>query len=231
MTIGDKGEGGFFGGRTVIFDAGIALLLIGAAVGGYLAFAPKEKAELTVAKSENDELMAKGPLAENILGSPNAPVTIIEYSSMTCPHCANFHRKTLPDLKKKYIDTGKVRYIIREYPLDNLAMAAFMLARCAGPEKYFPFVETLYAQQRYWAFVEGDPVPELLKMAKQAGFTKESFDKCLSDQKLLEGLNWVRNRGHEKFQVNSTPTFFINGQKLKGANNLADFEKMITPLL
>jgi len=110
-------------------------------------------------------------------------------------------------------------------------MAAFMLARCAGPEKYFPFVETLYAQQRYWAFVEGDPVPELLKMAKQAGFTKESFDKCLSDQKLLEGLNWVRNRGHEKFQVNSTPTFFINGQKLKGANNLADFEKMITPLL
>ncbi|MGI9386310.1 MAG: DsbA family protein [Methyloligellaceae bacterium] len=218
-------------GRRTVMIGGLSVLAIGSAAGAYLALAPGGEPTPALAQTNLEELMAKGPLEENILGSADAPVTIIEYSSMTCPHCAQFHKDTLPDLKKKYIDTGKARYIIREFPLDNLAMAAFMLARCAGPKKYFPFVDTLYAQQKNWAFVEGNPVPELLKMAKQAGFTKESFEKCLSDQKLLDGLNWVRNRGNQKFKVSSTPTFFINGELLKGAQTLAAFEKMMKPHL
>lgn len=226
----DKSNNDLFSRRAIV-NGGLSVLAVGSATVAYLALAPGGKPSPAFAQASEDELMVKGPLEENILGSAEAPVTIIEYSSMTCPHCANFHKKTLPDLKKKYIDTGKARYIIREFPLDNLAMAAFMLARCAGPKKYFPFVDALYAQQQSWAFVEGNPVPELLKMAKQAGFTKERFEKCLSDQKLLDGLNWVRNRGNQKFNVRSTPTFFINGKQMKGSQNLAAFEKMMEPHL
>ncbi len=178
------------------------------------------------------ELLKPGPLPENILGSSDAPITIIEYSSMTCPHCANFHTKVLPDLKSKYIDTGKVRYIMREFPLDNLAAAASMLARCAGPKKSFPLVELLYARQAEWAFGEGSPLPALRKITKvNAGITKETFDKCLTDQKTLDKMLEIRKRGSEVFGVNSTPTFFINGKVLKGRHNLEDFEKIMEPTL
>src|ERR1700730_5997622 len=113
------------------------------------------------------ELEAKGPLDDIPLGSENAPVTIIEYASMTCPHCAAFSVQTFPKLKEKYIDTGKVKYIMREYPLDGLAAAAFMLARCGGPDKYYPLIETLFAQQQKWAVKE--PIPPLLAISKQGG--------------------------------------------------------------
>src|SRR3974390_2044859 len=119
------------------------------------------------------ELEAEGPLKDIVMGSESAPVTIIEYASMTCPHCAAFAVTTFPKLKEKYIDTGKVKYIMREYPLDGLAAAAFMLARCAGPEKYYPLIETFFAEQRKWAVRE--PLPPLLAIAKQAGFTEQSF--------------------------------------------------------
>lgn len=182
-----------------------------------------QKAEYPVA-----ELMKPGPLPENAIGSADAPVTIIEYSSMTCPHCASFHTKVLPDLKKKYIDTGKVRYIIREFPLDNLAAAAFMLARCAGPEKTIPIIELLYAQQESWAFVEGSPLPALRKIMKvNAGITKEAFDECLTDQKTLDKVLEIRKRGTDAFGVRSTPTFFVNGKVLKGGHGLEDFEKIM----
>jgi protein-disulfide isomerase len=97
------------------------------------------------------ELEAKGPLDDIVMGAPTAPVTIIEYASMTCPHCAHFAVEIFPKLKEKYIDTGKAKYMMREYPLDGLAAAAFMLARCAGPDKYYPMIETLFAQQQKWA--------------------------------------------------------------------------------
>src|SRR5271167_1757962 len=112
------------------------------------------------------ELMAKGALDDIAVGSETAPVTIIEYASMTCPHCAAFEVQTFPKLKEKYIDTGKVRYIMREYPLDRLAAAAFMVARCAGPDKYNPLIETMFAQQQKWAVKE--PIPPLMAIAKQA---------------------------------------------------------------
>jgi protein-disulfide isomerase len=146
---------------------------------------------------------------------------------MTCPHCANFHKNVVPELKSKYVDTGQVRYILREFPLNRMAFAASMLARCAGPEKFFPFVKALYEKQETWAFGEGDPVERLFAMAKQAGFTRESFETCLKDQKLLDGITAVRKRANEKFGVNSTPTLFVNGQLLKGASDISDLEKLM----
>ena len=177
-----------------------------------------------------DELMKPGPLPDLVLGNADAPITVVEYASMTCGHCAHFHSTVFPTLKEKYVDTGKVRFIMREFPLDNLAAAASMLARCAGDGKTFPLISVLFAKQDDWAFVKGDPRPELLKFAKQAGFTQESFEKCLTDQKLLDDIAATRSRASETFGVNATPTFFVNGKKLNGVD-LADFEKAFEPIL
>ena len=177
----------------------------------------------------NEELMQAGPLGEQALGSAEAQVTLIEYASMTCSHCANFAVKVYPTLKSKYIDTGKVRYILREFPLDPLAAAGFMLARCAG-DKYYDVIEALFETQQKWAFVR-EPLPQLLAVAKQLGFTEQSFDECLANQKVLDGIDWVRQRGAEKFGVNSTPTFFVNGNIHRGEMTLQEAEKVIQPYL
>jgi protein-disulfide isomerase len=175
------------------------------------------------------ELEAKGPLDDIPLGSETAPVTIIEYASMTCPHCAAFEVGVFPKLKEKYIDTGKVRFIMREYPLDRLAAAAFMLARCAGPEKYNALVETLFQQQQKWAVKE--PLPPLLAIAKQAGFTQQSFDACLNDTALFNKIQQVRDRATTKFKVDATPTFYINGEKFSGEISMDELDKRIQPFL
>jgi protein-disulfide isomerase len=175
------------------------------------------------------ELEAKGPLDDIVMGSPTAPVTIIEYASMTCPHCAHFAVETFPKLKEKYIDTGKAKYIMREYPLDGLAAAAFMLARCAGPDKYYPMIETLFAEQRKWAVRE--PLPPLLAIAKQAGFTQQTFDACINDKDMLNKIQQVRNRGQQKFKVEATPTFYINGERFPGALSIEDLDREIGKLV
>jgi protein-disulfide isomerase len=179
------------------------------------------------------ELMKPSTLPELALGNAEAPVTVVEYASMTCGHCANFHNKVFPALKEKYVDTGKVRFIFREFPLDNLAAAAAMLARCSGGgEKSLTMTSALFAKQEDWAFVRGNPVPELFKMARQAGFTQESFDKCLTDQKLLDDITAARERAAKSFGVNSTPTFFINGKRLNDrSDTIESFVKAIDPLL
>jgi protein-disulfide isomerase len=178
-----------------------------------------------------EELMKPGDLPDIAIGSADAKVTIVEYSSLTCPHCAAFATKTLPELKTKYIDTGKVRFVSREFPIDNLAAAGAMLARCVDKDKAFAFVDTMFATQATWAGGQGNPVPKLFEVAKQAGFTQESFDKCLTDQPLLDKINAVRTRGSDAFKVNSTPTFFVNGKRLAGNTKIEDFDKMIEPLL
>jgi protein-disulfide isomerase len=179
-----------------------------------------------------DALMKPSQLPDMVMGEAKAPVTIIEYASMTCPHCAHFQETTFPELKKRYIDTGKVRYIFREFPLDNLAAAAFMLARCAGEldsGKYYAMIDTMFAQQRTWAVEK--PIPPLMKIAKQAGFTEKSFDACLANQKLLNGIEDVRQKGIKDFQVESTPTFFINGTRKVGALTFDEMAKVIDPML
>jgi protein-disulfide isomerase len=171
------------------------------------------------------ELMQPSTLGDIVVGSESAPVTIVEYASMTCGHCADFQVKTFPQLKERYIDTGKVRYILREFPLDPLAAGAFMLARCAGKDKYYSLVESLFEQTGKW--VVPNPLPPLFAIAKQAGFTQQTFDECLANQKLLDGIEEVRKRAADKFKIQSTPTFFINGERLVGAQPFAEFEKVI----
>jgi protein-disulfide isomerase len=203
------------------FAFGVSALALSAAFAGFPQIQPAMAQNLA-------ELMAPGPLGEMALGDEKAPVTIIEYASMTCPHCATFHNTTYPELKKRYIDTGKVRFIFREFPLDQLAAAAFMLARCAGPDKYFPLIEILFAQQQTW--VVQRPLQPLLAIAKQAGFTEQSFNECLKNQQVLDGIEEVRQRA-SKLNVQSTPTFFINGKLHRGAFTIEEFEKQIAPHL
>jgi len=184
----------------------------------------------TLVAADAAELMQAGPLGERTLGDPNAPVTIVEYASMTCTHCAAFHKDTFPALKENYIDTGKVYFIFREFPLDPVATAAFMLVRCVPESQYFTFVDALMNNQNLWAFTD-DRVGGLTKMAKQAGLTQEKFDACLTNQELLDGVNWVKDRGAKTFDVNSTPTFFINGEIVRGALPLDQFEEKINEQL
>lgn len=175
------------------------------------------------------DLLKPGPMGDKVLGQENAPVTIVEYASVTCGACAAFHTQTYPTLKSKYIETGKVRLIMREFPTNPapVSIAGFMLARCSG-DKYFPILEALFDQQRSWA---QDPYNGFLRIARQAGFTQESFDACLKDNKLAEGIQDVANRAAQEFRVDSTPTFFINGKKYVGVLSVADLEKILEPLL
>jgi protein-disulfide isomerase len=172
------------------------------------------------------ELMKPGPLGDKILGDENAPITIVEYMSLTCGHCKRFHDTTWKPLKEQYIDTGKVRFILRDFPLDPLATAAIMLAHAAPNGKFFEMVDLLFAQQANWAYVD-DPVGALLAIAKQVGFTEQTFELALKNQALLDGVNAVKDRGASQFGVTSTPTFFINGAKHPGALSFEEMEKLL----
>lgn len=176
------------------------------------------------------DLMAPGALPDIVLGDAKAPVTIVEYASMTCPHCARFQTEVMPQLKTKYVDTGKAKMIFREFPLDQLAVAVAMLARCGGEVKFHAFLSTMFKTQLTWATGEGSPLPKLKEIAKQAGFTDESFDKCLADEALQKNILDIRARADEKFGITGTPTFFINGIKLKDGSELEDFDKVMKAL-
>lgn len=176
-----------------------------------------------------DAVLQPGPLPEMVLGNADAPVTIVEYSSMTCPHCATFHNMTLPTIKERYIDTGKARLVMREFPFDPRAEAGFMLARCSD-RNYFPMIDTLFRQQRQWAAVENTS-EVLLQISRMAGFTQESFEACLTNQELLDDVRAVRARGASEFRVDSTPTFFINGNTYKGALSVDEMSAIIDSML
>jgi protein-disulfide isomerase len=176
------------------------------------------------------DLMAPGPLPDQAQGPEKAPVTVVEYASMTCSHCAKFHTAVYPDFKKKYIDSGKVRFILRGFPRDPIDAGAIALTRCVAADKYYPMVEVLLEQQKNWAFVPNPP-KALLGLAKQAGFTEQSFESCLTDQKLADAIEETARRANEKFGVGGTPTFFINGQTLRGEPTLEAMSKAIDPMI
>ncbi len=185
---------------------------------------------VTVPKRGGD-LMTPSPLGEQAIGQASAPVTIIEYASMTCPHCAHFHETTYPELKKRYIDTGKVRFIFREFPLDSVAATAFMVARCADKDKFFPLIEAMFQQQNTWAVgPPASPLPGLLSIAKQTGMTEEAFNACLKNQTVLDGIKWTADNGND-LGVQSTPSFFINGKLYAGALTIEQIEKAVAPFL
>jgi protein-disulfide isomerase len=212
--------------RTLLTATALFTLGMAADAGGILPpFTTRALADEPTA----EELAQPAPEGDVVLGSDKAPVTIIEYASMTCPHCAHFSQETFPELQKRYIDTGKVKFIFREFPLDALAAAGFMLARCAGNDKFMPIIETLFAKQADW--VVQKPIEPLKAIAKQFGFTEDSFNQCLANQKVLDDVQAVRDRAAQKLGVNSTPTFFINGKRLQGDVTIDAMAKEIDPYL
>jgi len=186
-----------------------------------------------MAQSQLAADVAKPPsLPDMALGPKDAAVTIVEYASMTCPHCAAFTEQVFPKLKAAYIDTNKIRFVFREFPLDIKAAAGAMLARCIAkddPQKYFAAIHTLFKQQETW--VMGKTSEQLALIGKQAGLSEADVDKCLKDQALLDKIAADQKFANEKLKVNSTPTFFINGEMIKGETSFEEFDKRIKAIL
>lgn len=167
---------------------------------------------------------------EKVLGSPDAPITVIEYASLTCSHCARFHATVLPEIKRWYIDTGKVRWVYRDFPLDVVAMAASAVAHCLPDDKYFAFLDTLFANQTNWAFRD-NPREGLIEISRRAGLTREQVDTCLADEGEIQRLNAVRNVAIERFRIDGTPSFVVNGRTLGGERSFREFDELFKSLL
>lgn len=175
------------------------------------------------------EIMKEPPLGDVPIGDANAPITMVEYASLTCHFCVNFHIEVFPLLKEKYINTGKVRFIYREFPLNNLAMAAAMLTRCAPKEQFHPFIDVLFKTKEQWGHAP-KPADALFQISQQVGFTREQFEACLSNQSIMDKLVETRKQG-EALKVDATPTFFINGTKHTGVKDIAALDAIFKPLL
>lgn len=204
------------------------LLLGGAALSMLMLTACSEaSAELPEAQGTIDEatLFADLPIEDVIVGDENAPVTIVEYASMTCPHCATFHTGTFQELKTEYIDTGKANFVLREFPFDPLAAAVAMLARCAEDKRY-EVIDLFFERQRQWAVRDG-ALGQIRGLARQAGFSDEAFEACLTDQQLLDGINAVKDHGAQTLGVRSTPTLFVDGEEVDGPRNIRTFRTLI----
>ncbi len=166
------------------------------------------------AQSIAERLLEKGPLPELSLGNPQAAVTVIEYLSLTCHHCESFHKTAWPELKAKYVDTGKVRYIVREFPLDLAALAGFMLARCSG-DNWYAVVDKLFGTIDDWSHAE-NKTEALARIMGGLGMDRAKFEACLSDETLKRNVESVRLTAQRNFFVRSTPTFFVNGLQIVG---------------
>ena len=171
-------------------------------------------------------------LPDMALGPVNATVTITEYASMTCPHCAAFTEKVFPKIKSEFIDSGKIRFVFREFPLDIKAAAGSMLARCIAKEdagKYFAVIDMLFKQQNDW--VTKNTTETLTRIGKQAGLSQQAVEDCLKDQALLDKIAADQKFANEVLKVGSTPTFFINGEMIRGETSFEEFDKRIKSLL
>jgi protein-disulfide isomerase len=169
-------------------------------------------------------------LADRVMGNPEAPVTLIEYASLTCPHCANFAKETLPGVKKDYVETGKVKLIYRDYPLDNLALRAAMMARCAPKERYFGLIETLFATQSNWAR-SADPSAALQRLGAVVGLNAESYEACVSNREIFDGIVAMRAKAEAEHKVKSTPAFVVDGRTVTGDLSLPEFRKALDSAL
>ena len=167
---------------------------------------------------------------EMAIGEKDAPVTMVEYSSLGCPHCAAFHKNALPRIKKDYIDTGKVRLIYQDFPLGTPALAASMIARCAGPKKFFGFIEILFRSQAQWARSK-TPLDALAKVARFGGLSKADVDACLKRQELLDHIRKGALVGQETYKINSTPSFVIGTKIISGNQPFEEFKKVLDKAL
>jgi protein-disulfide isomerase len=209
------------------FTAALSLTGLGLLAG----FSPLRLISDAMAQSAAD-VAKPGSLPDMALGPASATVTITEYASMTCPHCAAFTEKVFPKIKSEYIDSGKIRFVFREFPLDIKAAAGSMLARCVAKDdagKYFAVVDMLFRQQESW--VLKNTTETLIRIGKQAGLSQQQVEDCLKDQALLDKIAADQKYANEVLKVNSTPTFFINGEMVKGEQSFEEFDKRIKSLL
>ena len=197
----------------------IALVLV-LAIGATVAWVSGPHAELPTAQEA---------LVDRVLGSEDAPITMIEYSSLTCPHCASFHKDTFPLIKKNYIDTGKVRFIMRDFPFDRAALFASMMARCVAPDRYYGTLDVLFRSQQNWSRAD-DPLRALGQVGRMVGLSEADFRACLANQELMDGVIESRRTGEKEHEVASTPTFVINGEVVSGALPYEEFDKILKPL-
>ena len=167
---------------------------------------------------------------ERVIGDPEAPVTIVEYASMTCPHCANFHDAVYPGLKENWIDTGKAKMVFRHFPLDGLALRASALAECMDGVRFFGFLDILFKTQQQWATAE-DPLAALQGLAKQAGLDEAASEACLNDDATLTKILEQRKDGSDKYDINSTPSFLVNGEKVPGTRTYEEFDAQLKRLV
>ncbi len=201
-----------------------------AAVCLFALVAPAAALAAEDAQVDVTQLMAASPLGDMALGDPSAPVTVVEYASLTCSHCGRFYQTTFDAFKAKYIDTGKVYFVLREFPLDQLALVAVMGARCAEEKEFFPIVDQLFREQKDWAFVE-KPGDALLARLAQHGVDEADFKACLGKDGLVKNILAVQEKGEKTFGVSGTPTFFFNGMRHVGEMTMAQIDAMIEPLL
>lgn len=160
-----------------------------------------------------------------ILGDPNAPVTIIEYASLSCPHCAEFHIQMLPKLKSEYIDQGKAKLVFRDFPLNKPALEAAVLARCMGPMRFFGIADALFRQQQTW--VTEDSLNQLASFARTAGIDQATFDACQTEQTTKQTIIERMQEDQEEFGIDATPTFIVNGQKVQGVQSYEEFKAIL----
>jgi len=170
--------------------------------------------------------VSASPLPERVLGKADAPVTIIEYASLTCDHCKRFHLQMFPRLKQTYIDTGKAKLIYRHFPLDRVALMASALTECVPRDQFFGLLDVLYRSEDQWAHSK-DPKTELAKIGLLAGIKRSAFDACLADDKLSTAIVAERQAGEMEHKVTSTPTLIIGGTVLRGVRDFAEIEKAI----
>jgi protein-disulfide isomerase len=212
--------------KTIFRRAAFALLAlgIGAALAGPASAQPKPEQTVDMAR-----VLQPGPLPELVMGDPKG-VTVVEYGSLTCPHCAAFQREVFPKLKSTYIDTGKVKFIFREFSRNPLDIAAFILARCVGDDKALATIDLLFAQQDKWAFVE-NPLEPLIAAVRPTGLSHEAAMTCLKDQSKAESMQKIVKTAVDVVKVQGTPTFVIDGKTYGGELTMEDFDKILTPLI
>ena len=216
--------------RNILIVGGGVVAVAAIALGVWFGTRPSSPAPApqAVAQAADKTTLLQVQPNDHVLGDPKAPITLIEYASLTCPHCAHFSVAVLPELKKKWIDTGKVKLIYRDFPLDQTALKAAQLAECAGKDKYFGVIDMIFETQPKWA-TASDPMAELGKSLRIAGMGENEVKACLANSAVADGVV-ADYRGGETLGVNSTPTLFINGQEFKGARSVEEMDATFSKL-
>jgi protein-disulfide isomerase len=201
------------------------ILYFVALLGISLSLILQTNTQAMAAISDNNDAMK-----EMVLGNQKAKITVIEYASLGCPHCAQFHSDTYQDVKKNYIDTGKIKFIFRDFPLGTPALAASMISRCSGSAKYFGMIDIFFQAQKQWSQAD-NPMNALKKIARFGGMSATDVDDCLKNQELLDYIQNTARDGGEKHKINSTPSFVIDGETHSGGLPYADFKKLLDKAL